>query len=62
MDFPKIRTLFACPLCSGMKQQGSIICWTCNRSAKVQARNAGENSDWPAHIIHQLNTTEAALA
>jgi transcription elongation factor Elf1 len=61
MDFPKLRTLFACPLCSAAKQQGLIICWPCNRSAKVQAMNAGEPTDWPAHVVHRLNVAEAHL-
>jgi len=61
MDFPKLRTLHACPLCSQPKQQGLIICWSCNRTAKVQAMSAGEAGDWPAHTIHKLNVQEAAL-
>jgi hypothetical protein len=61
MDFPKLRSLFACPLCSAAKERGLIICWPCNRTAKVQAMSQGALGDWPEHTIHKLNVMEAAL-
>lgn len=39
VDYPRIREILRCPLCSASKAQGLVACWACYRNHGMKHGN-----------------------